>query len=43
MILDDVPWFPLFFGQNHALVKPYVKNYIIPPAIVPRLRFIELE
>ena len=43
MILDDVPWFPLFFDRFHALVKPYVKNYLIPPAIVPRLRFISLS
>jgi len=43
MILDDVPWFPLFFDRFHALVKPYVDNYLIPPAIVPRLRFISLD
>lgn len=43
IILDDAPWFPLFFDQFHILVKPYVKNYLIPPAIVPRLRFISLE
>ena len=43
LILDDVPWFPLFFDRFHALVKPYVKNYLIPPAIVPRLRFISLS
>ncbi|OGO52325.1 MAG: hypothetical protein A2148_01515 [Chloroflexi bacterium RBG_16_68_14] len=43
IILDEVPWFPLFFGQYHALVKPYVKDYLIPPAIVPRLRFVTLE
>ena len=42
LILDDVPWFPLFFDRFHALVKPYVNNYLIPPAIVPRLRFISL-
>lgn len=43
LILDDVPWFPLFFDRFHALVKPYVNNYLIPPAIVPRLRFISLS
>ena len=43
IILDDVPWVPLFFGRFHALVRPYVKNYLIPAGIVPRLRFITLE
>ncbi len=43
MILDDVPWFPLFFDRFHALIKPYVQNYLIPPSIVPRLRFISLD
>ncbi len=42
-ILDDVPWFPLFFDRFHVLIKPYVKNYLIPSGIVPRLRFITLE
>ena len=42
LILDDVPWFPLFHDRFHALVKPYVENYLIPPAIVPRLRFVSL-
>ncbi len=43
IILDDVPWIPLFFGRYHVLVKPYVQNYLIPPTIVPRLRFISLS
>ena len=43
LILDDVPWFPLFFDRFHVLVKPYVKNYHIPQGIVPRLRFVTLE
>ena len=42
IILDDVPWFPLFFDRFHVLIKPYVQNYKIPAAIVPRLRFVEL-
>ena len=43
LILDDVPWFPLFFSRFHVLIKPYVNNYLIPAAVVPRLRFITLE
>jgi ABC-type oligopeptide transport system substrate-binding subunit len=42
LILDDVPWYPLFYDQYHVLIKPYVQNYLIPSAIVPRLRFITL-
>jgi oligopeptide transport system substrate-binding protein len=43
LILDDVPWYPLFHGRFHVLIKPYVQNYLIPASIVPRLRFIELQ
>ena len=43
IILDEVPMFPLFFDQFHALIKPYVKGYLIPASIVPRLRFISLD
>jgi ABC-type transport system substrate-binding protein len=43
MVLDDTAWIPLFNDRFHVLVKPYVQNYQIPPAIVPRLRFVELD
>ena len=43
LILDDISWFPLFFSRFHVLVKPNVTDYLIPAAIVPRLRFINLE
>ena len=43
LILDDVPWYPLFFSRFHVLIKPYVNNYLIPAAVVPRLRFITLD
>ena len=42
IILNDVPWLPLFFGEYNVLIKPYVQNYLTPGAIVPRLRFITL-
>ncbi len=41
-ILDDTPWIPLFFGAYHAVVKPYVRNFIFPSSIVPTLRFVEI-
>jgi len=43
IVIGDVAWFPLFYDRFHVLIKPYVQNYLIPPAIVPRLRFITLE
>ena len=43
IILSDVPWFPLFFDRYHLLVKPYVQNYLVPSAVVERLRYITLS
>jgi oligopeptide transport system substrate-binding protein len=42
LILDDVPWIPLFYGRDHVLIKPYVQNYGLPPIVVPMLRYISL-
>jgi ABC-type transport system substrate-binding protein len=43
IILDNVPWYPLFFDRFHVLTKPYVQDYLIPASIVPRLRFVSLN
>jgi len=42
-ILDDAPWFPLYYGREHNLVKPYVKNFIFPPIVIPKLRYASIE
>ena len=42
IILNDVPWMPLFFSRYHQLIKPYVQNYQVAGTIVPRLRFVTL-
>jgi oligopeptide transport system substrate-binding protein len=42
IIVQDVPWIPLFHGKNNALVKPYVKGYFITPFVIPRLRYISI-
>ena len=42
IVLDDVPWFPLFFDRYHVLIRPNVQNYLVPATIVPRLRYITL-
>ena len=42
-ILDDAPWVPLWFdGERKLLVKPTVHDYLLPPLIIPRLRYIYL-
>ena len=41
MILDDAPWVPLWFdGESKVLVKPNVHDFLLPPLIIPRYRFI---
>ena len=42
-ILEDAPWVPLWFdGESKLLVKPNVHDYLLPPLIIPRLRFVYL-
>jgi len=43
MIIDDGPWIPLFFSRSHDLVKPYVKGFIFPAIVIPRLRYASVE
>jgi len=43
MILDDAPWVPLWFsGESKLLVKPNVHDYLLPPLVIPRYRYIYL-
>lgn len=42
LIMQDLPWVPLFFGRYHVVVKPYVRGYTVPSGVVPRLRYISL-
>ena len=40
-ILDDAPWVPLWFdGESKLLVKPNVHDYLLPPLIIPKLRYV---
>jgi oligopeptide transport system substrate-binding protein len=43
IILNDSPWIPLYFGRDHYVVKPYVKNYEPLPITIPRLRYVTIE
>jgi ABC-type transport system substrate-binding protein len=41
LIVDDVPWIPLWFsGENVLLLKPYVNDYRVTPLIVPKLKYV---
>jgi oligopeptide transport system substrate-binding protein len=43
MVLDDAPWVPLWFsGEGYALIKPEVHDYLLPPLIIPKLRYVYL-
>ena len=42
MILADYPVLPLTFERDHWLTKPYVKDMLYPPLIIPRLRYVSL-
>ena len=43
MILDDAPWIPLWYsGERYLLVKPNVKDYLLTPLIIPKLRHVYL-
>ena len=43
IILEDAPWIPLYYGQDHFVVKPYVKNYNPLLTTVPHLRYVKIE
>jgi len=43
IIVDDVPWIPLFHDEFNVLIKPYVKDYTLPPFVIPRMRYVYIE
>jgi len=42
-IVNDAPCFPLWFGQNYYLVKPYVKGFNPSPTTISYLKDIWIE
>ena len=43
LILEEAPWIPLWYsGEQFVLVKSHVKDYILAPLIIPKLRFVYL-
>jgi ABC-type transport system substrate-binding protein len=43
IIVEDAPWIPLYHGKGHALIKPWVKGYEVPPFVIPNLRYVSIE
>ena len=42
IILDESPWIPLFFGQEHYVVKPSVEGLDPTLTVIPHLRYIKI-
>ena len=42
-LVQKAVWVPMFFDTTHALVKPYVKGFDFPPAVVERYRDITVN
>jgi ABC-type transport system substrate-binding protein len=42
-LVEDAAWIPLFFDVSHALVKPYVQNFTIPPIVIERFKDVEVD
>ncbi len=43
LIVDDMPWAPLYHGKASYLVKPYVDGFVIPPFVIPNLRYVTIN
>lgn len=38
LILNDAAWIPIYFEVENWLVKPYVKNFRVPPIKIPKFQ-----
>ena len=43
LIVQDATMLPLFFGTNYAVIKPYVKDYVMSPLGYPLLNKISIQ
>jgi ABC-type oligopeptide transport system substrate-binding subunit len=43
IIVQEAAWAPLWYGANHYLIKPYVRDLLYPPIVIPKLRYVSLE
>lgn len=42
LILADLPLMPLYYGHDDVVVKPYVQNLMLPPVVMPYLRYVTI-
>ncbi len=42
ILLDDLPWIPLYFGKDHFVVKPRVQGFDPLPIVIPMLRYLSI-
>jgi oligopeptide transport system substrate-binding protein len=43
LIVQDAAWVPLSHSKASVLIKPYVKDYTVPPFVIPNLRYVSIE
>ena len=44
ILVEDSPWVPLWHsGESFVLIKPWVKNYYLPPLVIPQLRYVYID
>lgn len=43
IIVQDAAWIPLSHSKASVLVKPYVQGYVIPPFVIPNLRYVSIS
>jgi ABC-type transport system substrate-binding protein len=41
-VIDDAVVIPLWWPKTIQLVKPYVEGYLLPPIVIPKLRYVTL-
>jgi len=43
ILIQDMPWIPLWFGRDHFVVKPYVHGFDPLPVVIPMLRYLTID
>ncbi len=44
IMVNEGAWLPLFYGgERYVLVKPYIKNYKLPPMVIERFKDVIVE
>ncbi|HEV8574452.1 MAG TPA: peptide ABC transporter substrate-binding protein, partial [Dehalococcoidia bacterium] len=43
IIVEDAAWIPLSHSKASVLIKPYVQGYVIPPFVIPNLRYVSIS